>query len=60
MNEPRFQRRDWESNPGHPKVHSLAGCCITALPPLQEADDKSSQIFKRQKLFSSLVIVFFN
>ena len=29
------QRRDRDSNPGIPKDDSLAGCCITTLPPLQ-------------------------
>jgi hypothetical protein len=28
-------RRDWDSNPGTKILgHSLAGCCITTLPPL--------------------------
>ena len=41
MNEKRprvrafILRRDWDSNPGTKILgHSLAGCCITTLPPL--------------------------
>ena len=37
-------RRDRDSNPGIPKDDSLAGCCITTLPPLLKTINASFKI----------------